>query len=148
MSSEIPEFPKDNFSVDPRGKKVEKPWGYEILLSPEDGPYAAKLIHVNPGCRLSLQIHDEKEETQTLLRGKAVLWLEDADGTIHKVRMQRGVGYHITPGQKHRLTAAAGSHAEVFEASTREIGMTYRLEDDYRRRDQTQDDRYREQHQE
>lgn len=127
-----------HFSLEPLGRRIEKPWGYEILLSPPDAPYTAKLIHVLAGKRLSLQVHDIKVETQTLVGGRGVLVLEGADGQLHDIRMQPGVGYHVNVGQRHRLCAAPDQAATVFEASTPEVGTTLRLEDDYARPDETE----------
>jgi mannose-6-phosphate isomerase-like protein (cupin superfamily) len=129
------------FSVEPYARRIEKPWGFEILLSPQDVPYTAKLIHVRAGKRLSLQLHDTKVETQTLVGGRGVLVLEGADGQLHEIEMQPGVGYHVAVGQRHRLCAAADSDATVFEASTPETGTTLRLEDDYARPHETEEQR-------
>jgi mannose-6-phosphate isomerase len=125
------------FSLEPLGRRIEKPWGYEILLSPPDAPYTSKLIHVRAGKRLSLQIHDIKVETQTLVAGRGMLVLEGADGQLHEVPMESGVGYHVAVGQRHRLCAAPDEDATVFEASTPEVGTTLRLEDDYARPHET-----------
>src|SRR3979409_71735 len=121
------------FSLEPHARRIEKPWGYEILLSPPDAPYASKLIHVRAGKRLSLQVHDIKVETQTLVAGRGVLVLEAADGALHEIQMEPGLGYHVAVGQRHRLCAAADQDATVFESSSPEIGVTLRLEDDYAR---------------
>jgi len=126
------------FSVDGYARRVEKPWGYEILLTPNDVPYTAKLIHVKAGKRLSLQLHDTKVETQTLVAGHGVLVLEGADGQLHDIQMQPGVGYHVAVGQRHRLCAAPDADATIFEASTPETGTTLRLEDDYARPHETE----------
>jgi hypothetical protein len=40
-------------------------------------------------------------------------------------------------GQRHRLCAAPDRDVTIFEASTPEIGTTYRLEDDYARTHET-----------
>jgi mannose-6-phosphate isomerase len=138
MSTDAPTFDPSGFSLDPRGRRVDKPWGYELLLSPEDAPYTAKLIHVRAGRRLSLQLHDAKVETQTLVAGRATLVLEGPDGRLHEVAMELGVGYHIAVGQRHRLCAALDEDAVVCEASTPERGTTYRLADDYSRPDETE----------
>jgi mannose-6-phosphate isomerase-like protein (cupin superfamily) len=129
------------FSVEPHARRINKPWGYEILLSPRDVPYTAKLIHINAGKRLSLQLHDTKVETQTLVAGRGVLVLEGADGQLHNIPMQPGVGYHVAVGQRHRLCAAADEDVTVFEASTPEMGTTLRLEDDYARPHETEEQR-------
>ena len=135
---EVPTFDSHGFNLAPLSRRVEKPWGYEILLSPPEAPYTSKLIHVQAGKRLSLQIHDVKVETQTLVSGKGILVLEGPDGQIHEIAMEPGVGYHVAVGQRHRLCAAPDADATVFEASTPELGTTYRLEDDYARPDETE----------
>lgn len=138
MAPSPPTYDAAGFSLAPLARRVEKPWGHEILLSPPDAPYTSKLIHVRAGKRLSLQLHDTKVETQTLVAGKGILVLEGPDGQLHDVPMQPGVGYHVGVGQRHRLCAAPDADATIFEASTPEIGVTYRLEDDYRRPDETE----------
>src|SRR6266581_4116068 len=138
MSNQPPKFDPSGFSLEPRGQRVEKPWGYEVLLSPPDAPYTSKLIHVRAGQRLSLQVHDAKTETQTLVGGRGIIVLEGPDGDLMHLPMQTGVGYHVAVGQRHRLCAAQDEHAVVFEASTPEIGTTYRLQDDYARPDETE----------
>jgi hypothetical protein len=130
-------FDVGTFSLQPHARRIEKPWGYEILLSPPDAPYTSKIIHVQAGKRLSLQLHDTKVETQTLIAGKGFLVLEGTDGELHDVPLELGKGYHVSVGQRHRLCAAPDADATVFEASTPEIGLTQRLEDDYARPDET-----------
>jgi mannose-6-phosphate isomerase len=133
-----PPFDPRAFSLAARSRRVDKPWGFEVLLSPADAPYTAKLIHVRAGCRLSLQLHDTKVETQTLVAGRGIVVLEGPDGQLHDVPMEPGVGYHIAVGQRHRLCAAPDEDATVFEASTPELGITYRLADDYARPHETE----------
>jgi mannose-6-phosphate isomerase len=133
-----------SFSLEPYGRRIDKPWGHEILLTPADAPYTSKLIHVLAGKRLSLQVHDIKVETQTLVGGSCILVLEGADGQLHEIQMQPGVGYHVEVGQRHRLWASPDQDATIFEASTPESGNTFRLEDDYRRPDETEQLRHAE----
>src|SRR5215471_12021726 len=137
-------FDRATFALEPLGRRIDKPWGYEVLLSPPGAPYASKLIHVFAGRRLSLQLHDTKVETQTLVAGRGVLVLEGTDGELHNVEMQPGVGYHVSVGQRHRLCAAADEDVTVFESSTPELGVTFRLEDDYSRPDETEQLRFAE----
>lgn len=139
MSSTPPTFDPSAFSLAPNARRIEKPWGYEILLSPTEAPYAAKLIHVRAGTRLSLQVHDTKVETQTLLAGRGFLVLEGPDGELRDVWLEPGVGYHIAVGQRHRLCAAPDEDVTVFEASSPELGVTYRLDDDYARPHETEE---------
>jgi len=111
-----------------------KPWGYEVILTPPELPYAAKLLHVTSGHRLSLQSHDLKMETMTLVSGEAVLTLEDDCGVLREFRMEPSVGYTVYPGRRHRLSAITDT--VVMEASTPEAGITSRFEDDYGRDDE------------
>ena len=116
MSEPPPSFDPGAFTLAPQGRRIAKPWGFEVLLSPPDAPYTAKLIHVRAGKRLSLQIHDTKVETQTLVAGRGILVLEGPDGELHELPMAPGVGYHIAVGQRHRLCGAPDEDAVVFEA--------------------------------
>ena len=138
MPEQPPTYDPSPFSLLPGARRVEKPWGHEVLFSPEDAPYTSKLIHVKAGHRLSLQLHDAKTETQTLIDGRGILVLEGPDGGLHDVVMEPHVGYSVAIGQRHRLCAAPDSDAVIFEASTPEVGTTYRLEDDYHRPDETE----------
>jgi len=113
---------------------LEKPWGREILWA-QTAAYAGKILQVRAGKRLSLQCHDRKLESQCLLAGRAVLVIEDAEGNLRELEMERGKGYTIRPFQRHRLVAI--TDAEVLEVSTPELGTTFRLEDDYARPDET-----------
>ena len=49
--------------------RVEKPWGYELHWAKTDR-YVGKLIHVNAGHALSLQYHNQKDETIFLWSGR------------------------------------------------------------------------------
>ena len=132
-------FDASTFALAPHAHRIEKPWGYEILLSPPDAPYAFKLIHVRAGKRLSLQVHDTKVETQTLIAGRGYVVLEGPDGELHDVWLEPNVGCHIAVGQRHRLCAAPDEDATVLEASSPEVGITYRLDDDYARPHETEE---------
>jgi mannose-6-phosphate isomerase-like protein (cupin superfamily) len=134
--ADIPSFDTSGFSLEPYARRIDKPWGYEVLLSPPDAPYTSKLIAVNAGKQLSLQVHDVKVETQTLVSGQGTLVVEGPDGELHEVDMQPGVGYHVAVGQRHRLRAR--TDIVVFEASSPEAGTTYRLADDYARPHETE----------
>jgi mannose-6-phosphate isomerase len=125
------------FSILPYQKKVEKPWGFEILFTPEKAQAVGKLLHIKAGCRLSFQYHDEKEETGVLISGQAHLLIEDQNGQMQEVDMEPKKGYFITPFQKHRYIAV--TDCDIFESSTKESGNTFRLEDDYKRDTETEE---------
>jgi len=129
------EIDKSAFSNEPFIQKIDKPWGHEIIFTPKQLPYTGKILHVNAGQRLSLQIHDKKQETQYLMSGNCLLIADDQDGTLVEINMEKGKGYTISIGQRHRLRAIEDS--DIFEVSTPEIGTTIRLEDDWQRPDET-----------
>ena len=79
-----------------------------------------------------------------MIAGKGMLVLEGDDGQLHEVPMEPNVGYHIAVGQRHRTCAAPDHDATIFEASTPEVGTTFRLEDDYARPHETDELRTKE----
>ena len=50
-------------------KVVEKPWGFELIWA-ETENYVGKLLHINAKQRLSLQYHNQKEETVFVTHGE------------------------------------------------------------------------------
>ena len=128
---------KSKFSTKPAYQKINKPWGYELVLTPPDSPVTGKILHLDDGKRFSLQYHDEKIETLTLIKGKALLYLEDEKGNLKEIEMEPFKGYYIRPFQKHRCKGI--TDCDIFEASTREEGNTVRLKDDYGRGTETEE---------
>lgn len=111
-------------------ERIEKPWGYELLLAHTER-YAAKILCIDAGQRLSLQHHRWKDETLYLLDGEALLELGEADQPQVCWPMLPDRAYRVLPGQVHRLTGATA--ARVLEVSTPELGDVVRWEDDYGR---------------
>lgn len=108
---------------------IDKPWGQEIILTTTDLPYTGKILKVNAGKRLSLQKHDQKTETLTLLSGIASIQIND-----QTTSMETNTGITIFPNTPHRLSAI--TDCQILEVSTPQIGTTFRLEDDYQRGDE------------
>ena len=133
-------------------KIVSKPWGQEEWIS--DGlrmPYALKKILFTAGHRSSLQVHQQKKETNYVLSGEGILilgnrsfptndylggrltaetlewYLEDV--TSHDLKP--GMSFDINPGTIHRVIAI--SDLVFIEASTPELDDVIRLQDDSRR---------------
>ena len=140
--ADAPQFDPTNFSNDSYVKRVKKPWGYELHWVREDAPYIGKLLHINAGARLSLQVHDEKEESWFLFSGKAAVIWENNQGELIQTELQPGQGYSTKVGQKHRLMGL--TDCDIIEASTPEKGTTWRLDDDYARPDETPEQRRKE----
>lgn len=130
---------KSKFSTKPYQMKVEKPWGYELILTPDESPVTGKILHIKKGARFSLQYHDKKKETLTLLSGEALIILEDEKGVKQEIKMEPFKGYFIRPFQKHRCKGI--TDCDILEASTKEKGETVRLEDDYERETETEEAR-------
>ena len=105
---------------------VEKPWGYEHIWARTD-KYVGKLLHINPNSRLSLQYHNQKEETIYVLKGTLSLDLEERTMLLFP-----GETYHIPPGLVHRF-GALDEEVELMEVSTTELDDVVRIRDDYKR---------------
>ncbi len=118
-------------------KKIDKPWGYELIFTPDNLPYTGKIMHIEAGKRLSLQVHDTKQESYWLSSGECNLLIENTQGEMESIKMEKGVGYTMMVGQRHRHQAV--TDCDVFEVSTPENGNTYRLEDDYSRPTETEE---------
>lgn len=126
-----------NFSTLPFYERVDKPWGYEIHFTPKTFPHTGKILFVKAGKKPSFQYHDVKEETICLFSGQALIWLENKQGEIEKLPMELQKGYLVLPFQKHRVEAVVDSF--FLESSSPELGTTVRLEDDYKRPNETED---------
>jgi mannose-6-phosphate isomerase len=142
--TQVPQYDPANFDVTPYQRRVEKPWGYEYHLVPPETPYMLKVIHINQGARLSLQVHDTKSESWTVIKGRAAVIWENEHGEIITTELEAGKGYTTQLGQKHRLVGV--TDCDVVEASTPEAGTTWRLDDDYARPHETPDQRKKERH--
>jgi mannose-6-phosphate isomerase-like protein (cupin superfamily) len=111
-------------------EKVDKPWGYELIYAHTDR-YAGKILHVDAGQALSLQYHEEKDETLFLLEGEYLLVVEENDEMVeHSIRA--GESYHIRSGTRHRMVAGPDG-CDILEVSTPELDDVVRLEDRYGR---------------
>jgi mannose-6-phosphate isomerase len=111
-------------------RKTDKPWGYELLWARTDS-YAAKVLHIDKGHKLSLQYHERKEETMLLYSGRMLLILEDDHAILREIFVGAGEAYHIPSGRRHRMIAL--EDCEVLEVSTNDLDDIVRVEDAYGR---------------
>lgn len=139
---QVPQFDPAGFTTEPYVRRVEKPWGYELHWVREGAPYMGKILHINQGCRLSLQVHDAKSESYFMMNGRAKVIWQDTSGQLIETELQPGTGYTTQLGQQHRLCGI--SDCDIIEVSTPEQGTTWRLDDDYARPDETPEQRARE----
>ena len=101
-------------------RKVYRPWGWYDSI--EVGKYfQVKRLHVNPGAKLSLQMHHKRAEhwvvvsgTATAINGEAVLTLTEGDST------------YIPVGTTHGLENKTNEQLEIIEVQS----GTYLGEDD------------------
>lgn len=109
-------------------KIIEKPWGFEHIWA-ETEDYVAKMLHIEPKQRLSLQYHEVKEETVYVLEGTLLNWT-DEDSPPQK--FVAGAVLHVSPKQVHRF-GAGKELVRLMEVSTPHLEDVVRLEDDYKR---------------
>src|ERR1044072_9058589 len=106
-----------------------KPWGYELIWARTDR-YVGKILHIEAGHVLSLQYHNQKDESIYVLSGEIVLRLQQGEKLIERQRHQ-GEAFHIRPKLVHQFEAVVA--ADLLEASTPEIDDVVRLRDWYGR---------------
>ncbi|MEN9407679.1 MAG: hypothetical protein RLZZ455_895 [Candidatus Parcubacteria bacterium] len=129
-------FDTKTFLTESYVRKIEKPWGFELHFVPDSLPYMGKIIHVDAGKRLSLQLHDKKQESWMIMNGRAKVVWENTEGELIETELEQGKGYTCALGQKHRLVGI--TDCDIIEVSTPELGTTFRLEDDFKRPDETE----------
>jgi len=120
-------------------KRIEKPWGWEILWAHTD-KYVGKILHINAGQALSLQYHNIKDETIMVQYGRIqVEYYSRFESAKYKkvLDMVPGDSFHIKPNTIHRMIAC--QEAEIIEVSTPELDDVVRLEDRYGRTIPTSD---------
>jgi mannose-1-phosphate guanylyltransferase/mannose-6-phosphate isomerase len=93
-------------------RKVYRPWGwYDSIESGKH--FQVKHLHVNPGAKLSLQMHHKRAEhwvvvsgIATVINGEDVLTLAEGEST------------YITIGTKHSLENKSGEPLEIIEVQS------------------------------
>jgi mannose-1-phosphate guanylyltransferase len=110
-------------------KKIDKPWGYEILYA-ESENYVGKILHIVKGECISLQFHNYKDETIFLSQGAMELLVEENGELVSRV-MSPGDSYRIMPKVRHRFIAV--EDCDILEVSTAQLDDTVRIEDKYGR---------------
>jgi len=117
-----------------RAPRQDKPWGHEVIFASVDGKYVGKIIHVIAGHALSLQYHERKEETSSVLSGAALIEYGRSPETLTSQHLGPGDTIHLPAGVLHRITAI--TDLTFVEASTAQPGWredVVRLEDKYGR---------------
>ena len=112
-------------------KRVEKPWGWELIWAVAE-QYVGKVLFVKAGESLSLQFHNEKDESWYVQSGRARLELGDAgQEALDEEVVTAGACFRFRPGTVHRITALEDT--TILEVSTPQLDDVVRLEDRYGR---------------
>lgn len=111
-------------------RRVEKPWGHELIWAHTDR-YVGKVLVIETGKRLSLQYHQQKDESLLVIRGRLRLHLEDEAGVVRTHDLGPGDHRRIPVGRKHRFEAL--ERVELVEVSTPELDDVVRISDDFGR---------------
>jgi mannose-6-phosphate isomerase len=111
-------------------ERTERPWGWYETVSEVSGN-KIKRIQVAPGQKLSLQKHAQRAEHWVVVRGTAIVTLDDKT-------LELTVGQHcdIAVGQVHRLANNTEQIVEIVEVQFGNyLGEDdiVRLQDDYGR---------------
>ncbi len=106
-------------------KKGFRPWGfYESIL--EDERWKVKIITVNPGAKLSLQMHHHRSEHWVVVQGTAEV---EIDGEIFSLSENEST--YVPLGSTHRLSNPSENLLKLIEVQS----GTYLGEDDIVRLD-------------
>ena len=112
-------------------RHVPKPWGHETIWAHTDR-YVGKILHITAGQALSVQYHEQKDETIFLLQGEMSYWVQlPGDTELRDQRLTTGQSFRITPGTIHYMEAI--TDCDVLEASTPELDDVVRIKDRYGR---------------
>lgn len=112
-------------------RKVEKPWGHELIWALSEA-YCGKVLFVKAGASLSLQFHNEKDESWLVQSGRAKLELGDVgQKVLNEEVISAGAAFRYRPGTVHRVTAIEDT--TILEVSTPHLDDVVRLEDLYGR---------------
>ena len=113
-----------------KGTKEFRPWGWYRVIDDSDG-HKVKEIQVNPNSRLSLQSHEKRSETWTVIEGEAVVIINEKE-TVLKINQS----IFVPVGSKHRLENKTEQPLNIIEIQTGsyfgEDDIT-RYEDDFNR---------------
>jgi len=113
-----------------RPRVVDKPWGHELIWA-ETELYVGKILHVNAGEALSVQMHEMKDETLHLLKGEMILRAGSSPEELEDVPFHEGDSFRVRPGTVHMIEAV--TDVDVLEASTAHLDDVVRFTDRYGR---------------
>ena len=93
-------------------RKVHRPWGHFFTII-EDKEWQVKRIEVNPGCKLSLQMHNYRSEHWVVVSGTAEVQINE---TIYLLSPNQSA--YVPLGAKHRLGNSGKDPLVIIEIQT------------------------------
>jgi len=122
----------DRWAFEPT--RIDKPWGYELWWATAE-EYVGKLLFVKAGESLSLQFHNEKDESWYILSGRAKIEIGAAGDPVRESEVVgQGSAFRLRPGTVHRVEGVEDTM--IIEVSTNHLDDVVRLEDRYGRQGQ------------
>ncbi len=96
-------------------KTVYRPWGYYTVLNSGEG-FLTKCICVNPGAKLSIQLHHHRQEHWAVIEGKALV-LKGED----YFELEKGQSIDIAKEEKHSLQNPYETPLKIIEIQQGDI---------------------------
>ena len=93
-------------------KKGYRPWGFYVSIL-EDIRWQVKIIHVNPGAKLSLQKHHHRSEHWIVVKGTAEVEVDNKKSVLTE-----NESTYIPLGSKHRLSNPGKIPLEIIEVQS------------------------------
>ncbi len=93
-------------------ERENRPWGWFETIARGEG-FHAKILHVDPGSRLSLQSHQHRSEHWVVVKGIATVVRGDEE-----VELQANESIYIHVGEKHQLRNEGADELEIIEVQT------------------------------
>jgi mannose-1-phosphate guanylyltransferase/mannose-6-phosphate isomerase len=109
-----------------------RPWGNYQILEEEKNAFKIKRIKINPGKKLSYQLHHYRSEHWIVVRGSAKVTVDDEIKFIRP-----GESIYMKAGQKHRLENPGKLPLEIIEVQMGEYleeDDIVRFDDEYGRK--------------
>lgn len=110
--------------------RTDRPWGSFFILDDQKTAKVKRLV-VNPGQRLSLQSHTQRDEHWVIIRGIATVTLNDTEKDF-----AYGEYVFVPRGTRHRISCRGNEAVELIEV---QVGNLFdedditRYSDDYGR---------------
>ena len=103
---------KRGFKEGHEHKKMFRPWGHYISVL-EESKWKVKIVQVNPGAQLSLQMHRNRSEHWIVVKGTAKI---EVNNKVQIVRENESC--YIPLGSKHRLTNPGKIRLKIIEVQS------------------------------